>query len=157
MNKKFIFNETINKYISFGETDPENLTREVYNDVYNLFKKIKEEINAIPKKKEMSAIIVKVMKETILYYDKAHGAMINKIVDKTMINEIVLKEIVDPDFRNSPEDLRLLRHSIRSEIVDIKLKHPNNKIKIVHLKAEDSRYWELINVIANSILSHWEE
>lgn len=74
-----------------------------------------------------------------------------------MISEIVLKEIVDPDFRNSPQDCRFLRNSIRAKIVDIKLEHPNNKIKTVDLKAEDSRYYQIVNIIAHSILSDWEE
>lgn len=74
-----------------------------------------------------------------------------------MISEIVLKEIVDLDYSNSPQDFLFLKNRIRAKIVDIKLEHPNNKIKIVHLKEEDSPYWDIINAIANSILSDWEK
>lgn len=79
MNKKFILNETINKYIYFGETDPKNLTREVYNDVYNLFKEIKKESNAIPNKKEMDPIIIKVIKETLTYYERKNKIWLVKL------------------------------------------------------------------------------
>ena len=76
------------------------------------------------------------------------------------MNEIIIKltDLVNKDFEKTNESMFFLRNSIKSAIVDAKIENGSNtKIKLEMLDTSYNKYAPIINCLANSIISEWNE
>ena len=74
------------------------------------------------------------------------------------MTNIILKDFINENFNKSTENLFFLKVKTKSAIIDAKINNGKNEIiKFEYISESKNKYAKIINALADSILSEWEE
>ena len=76
---------------------------------------------------------------------------------QSYMKNINLKDLITDELDDSPEQMGHIRVKIRRAIVEKKIENYRGTITFDYLDEAENKYYKLVNILADSILSEWDE